>query len=50
MIFASPFRDELTTKPVASRESLVDGCLLLPDGPGLGIEVSESALATYAMR
>lgn len=49
MIFASPFRDELATTPIASREHLMDGCLNLPEGPGLGIEVSEQALAKYAI-
>ena len=50
MIFASPFRDELTTTPVASRETLRDGCIAVPDGPGLGVEVSEAALERYAMK
>jgi L-alanine-DL-glutamate epimerase-like enolase superfamily enzyme len=49
MIFASPLRDELTAVPVASRETLVSGCLPVPQGPGLGIEVSEAALQRYAM-
>jgi L-alanine-DL-glutamate epimerase-like enolase superfamily enzyme len=49
MVFESPFRDHLATAPVASRASLVDGCLALPDGPGLGIEISDEALERFRM-
>ena len=47
MIFASPLRDELTIEPVASRASLVEGCLPLPQGPGLGITIDEKALGRF---
>jgi D-galactarolactone cycloisomerase len=47
MIFASPLRDELAAEPVASRESLVDGCLSLPQGPGLGVTIDEGALERF---
>jgi len=50
MIFASPLRDTITTKPVASRESLVDGYLALPEGPGLGVEIDENALEQFLIR
>ena len=48
MIFASPLRDEVAAKPVASRESLVNGNLPLPEGPGLGVEIDEKALRKFA--
>ena len=43
MIFASPLRDEIASRPVASRESLVGGNLPLPDG----VEIDEKALARF---
>ncbi len=48
MIFASPLRDEIASRPVASRESLIDGNLPLPEGPGLGVEINEKALLRYS--
>lgn len=37
-----PWRDDLTTKPV-----IEDGFLVLPDGPGWGVEVNEEALRAH---
>lgn len=48
MLYSSPLRDELATEPVASCETLSDGCLALPKGPGLGIEIDEHALKRFA--
>jgi galactonate dehydratase len=37
-----PWRGELTTPPVFE-----DGCLVLPDGPGWGVEVNEEAIRAH---
>lgn len=39
----NPLRDAILKEPVL----LKDGCLVLPEGPGLGIALDESALARY---
>ena len=39
----NPLRDELLRAPLR----LVDGCLPVPDGPGLGVQVDESLLQRY---
>jgi D-galactarolactone cycloisomerase len=41
----NPLRDELLTAPLDFRE----GCLHVPPKPGLGVEVSEEALARFRM-
>jgi galactonate dehydratase len=38
-----PWRDDLTTPPVFE-----DGCLVLPEGPGWGVEVNEEAIRAHA--
>ena len=40
------YRDDIITRPFLSE----DGCLVVPDGPGLGIEVDRVKLAKYAQR
>ena len=40
----NPLRDDLLRTPIR----LVDGCLPVPQGPGLGIEVDEDVLAEYS--
>jgi len=42
----NPLRDHLTTPPVV----LSEGCLGIPDCPGLGIDVDEEQLARYRAR
>jgi L-alanine-DL-glutamate epimerase-like enolase superfamily enzyme len=42
-----PLRDELPGEPLFSNERIVDGCLPVPAGPGLGIEIDEQVLAKY---
>lgn len=39
----SPLRDRLLQEPIRA----VDGCVKIPDGPGLGIVLDEAALAKY---
>jgi galactonate dehydratase len=40
-----PWRDDLTTPPVFE-----DGCLLLPEGPGWGVDVNEEAIKAHARK
>ena len=40
------YRDDIITRPFLYE----DGCLVVPDGPGLGIEVDRVKLAKYAQR
>jgi L-alanine-DL-glutamate epimerase-like enolase superfamily enzyme len=42
-----PLRDELLKTPIVSLDRVRDGCLEVPKGPGLGIEVDESVFAKY---
>jgi L-alanine-DL-glutamate epimerase-like enolase superfamily enzyme len=44
---SQPMRDEILRDPIFSWDRLVDGCLKVPDGPGLGIEIDESAFERY---
>ncbi len=43
-----PLRDAITLHPGFGPDQIVDGCLCVPDGPGLGVEVDESAFAEFA--
>jgi D-galactarolactone cycloisomerase len=42
-----PLREELLKDAVFSPDRIVDGCLAVPNGPGLGIEVDEAVLQKY---
>jgi len=42
-----PLRDELLKTPIVSLDRVKDGCLEVPKGPGLGIDVDESVFAKY---
>ena len=42
----NPLRDELSVE----RPALVDGALLVPDGPGLGVTLDEDVVARYEVR
>jgi L-alanine-DL-glutamate epimerase-like enolase superfamily enzyme len=42
---AVPWRDEFVTNP----PRVIDGCLMLPDAPGWGTEVSEAAVRAHAL-
>lgn len=42
----NPFRDELLREPIQVR----DGCVDVPSGPGLGIEVDEEVVKRYEIR
>jgi D-galactarolactone cycloisomerase len=43
----NPYRDRLTTQPPQVER---DGCMAVPTGPGLGIEVDEEALKQFECR
>jgi L-alanine-DL-glutamate epimerase-like enolase superfamily enzyme len=45
-----PLRDELINYPIFSLENLVDGCIRVPDGPGLGIEVDEDTFEKFPFK
>lgn len=42
-----PLRDEIIEAPLFSPEAIRQGCLPVPDGPGLGIEVKEETFARF---
>ncbi len=45
-----PMRDELLCDPIFDWDHLENGCLRIPEGPGLGIEIDESVLEKYPFR
>lgn len=47
MFIANPLRDALTTEPVAAADALVDGQVVVPQGPGLGIDINWDAVDRY---
>ena len=50
MIFPNPLRDRLTRAPVGAIESLADGTLPVPQGPGLGIELDMAEVERWMER
>jgi L-alanine-DL-glutamate epimerase-like enolase superfamily enzyme len=40
-------RDELLQDPILSMDRIANGMIKVPDGPGLGIELNESALERF---
>jgi D-galactarolactone cycloisomerase len=48
MVFANPLREQLLATPVGDPKTMVDGCMPVPEGPGLGITLDRAALS--AMR
>jgi L-alanine-DL-glutamate epimerase-like enolase superfamily enzyme len=42
-----PLRDLLPTEPLLAVERVVDGCIPVPTGPGLGVEINEAVFAEY---
>ena len=43
-----PLRDELPAEPLFAADQVADGCLPVPTGPGLGVEIREELLAEYS--
>lgn len=50
MIFPNPLRDTLLKEPVGSKDTLVDGALPLPRGPGLGVELNMEEVERWTTR
>jgi L-alanine-DL-glutamate epimerase-like enolase superfamily enzyme len=48
--FANPLREQLATVNLGGPGHLVDGFVPVPDGPGLGIEIDQRAIARYLAR
>ncbi len=42
-----PLRDQLPSEPLLSVERTVDGCMRIPTGPGLGVEIDEAVFEEY---
>jgi L-alanine-DL-glutamate epimerase-like enolase superfamily enzyme len=42
-----PLRDDILKEPIFDLDHLEDGCLKVPDGPGLGIQMDESVFEKY---
>lgn len=42
-----PLRDEMLKDPIFDPDHLEDGCIRVPDGPGLGVEVDETVFEKY---
>ena len=49
MIFANPLREELATVDYGGPGTLIDSAIVMPTGPGLGIEIDAKALEKFAM-
>lgn len=45
-----PLRDEMLSDPVLSIDRIMNGCLAVPEGPGLGIEINESVFEKYVYK
>jgi D-galactarolactone cycloisomerase len=50
MIFPNPLRDRLLKEPVGAIETLEDGALPLPKGPGLGVELDMAEIERWTER
>jgi L-alanine-DL-glutamate epimerase-like enolase superfamily enzyme len=44
MVYDNPLRQDLVVERVGEAEMLQDGCLAVPQGPGLGITIDRDAL------
>ena len=47
MFIANPLRDGLTTEAVGAASTLVNGQLVVPQGPGLGVSINWDAVERY---
>ena len=45
MVYENPLRDAIAKTPVGEASGLVDGQLVVPQGPGLGIEIDRDVVA-----
>lgn len=49
MVYDNPLRQSLLKQPVGDPKTMIDGKLPIPDGPGLGVELDQAALASFRM-
>ena len=49
MVYENPLRDAIAKAPVGEASGLVDGHLLVPQGPGLGIEIDRDVLNRHRL-
>jgi L-alanine-DL-glutamate epimerase-like enolase superfamily enzyme len=47
MYYANPLRERLTRARVADPDALVDGCVPVPQGPGLGFEIDREVVRSW---
>lgn len=47
MVFDNPLREDMLVKPIGAASTLVNGCMPIPQGPGLGIEVDRAFLVEH---
>lgn len=50
MVYDNPLRQSLTTDAPWEKTRLVDGALIVPQGPGLGVEVNRDVLRDLTIR
>lgn len=50
MVYDNPLRQALLAEPVGDPATLRDGCLPIPDGPGLGVALDRDALAAHRIQ
>lgn len=50
MIFPSPLRKDLSTEPVADSAALVDGEVVVPTRPGLGLDINFDTVERFSVR
>ena len=49
MVYENPLRDAIAKAPVGEASGLVDGHLVVPQGPGLGIEIDRDVLNRHRL-
>ena len=49
MVYENPLRDAIAKTPVGEASGLVDGHLVVPQGPGLGIEIDRDVLNRHRL-
>jgi L-alanine-DL-glutamate epimerase-like enolase superfamily enzyme len=50
MIFANPLRQEVATVDLGGGDTMIDSAIIMPTGPGLGIEIDQQALERFKMK
>lgn len=47
MVYANPLREAMLKHPVGNPEAMNAGCMPIPNGPGLGVDIDPAFLAEY---